>query len=144
MKTYELYIYAHVRSHPLTHPDNTLHKHTWTSVVTLRLTRCVPSYYRYLIGYYKHTLKSVTASLQWNNMYMFIFLKRNKKVRIIIMQRLETSGLQFVVWLKTGGGFPLSSFCGETSFYFLKTVKTTPLKYVKYIKIWEVQFYSCY
>lgn len=34
-----------------------------------------------------------------------------------MMQRLETSGHQFVV------GFPLSSFCGETSFYFLKTEK---------------------
>lgn len=59
-------------------------------MVTLRLTRCVPSCYRYLVRYYKHTLKSITASLQWNSMYMFYIQKVDKSF-LFLKKRWESS-----------------------------------------------------
>lgn len=54
---------SHIHSHILVTLFTSTPGHQWLL--------CVPSCYHYLIRYYKHTLKSITDSLQWNNMYMF-------------------------------------------------------------------------
>lgn len=93
-----------------------------STVVTLQLTPCVPPCCHYLIRHYKHTLKSITASLQWNNMYMFSLKKcwHNGENESSWCRNFRPFSLT------TGGRVSLRSFCGETSFYFLKAVKTDP------------------
>lgn len=83
---------------------------------------CTVLLYHYLLIYYKHTLESITASSQWNNMYMFTYKERKtKKCGSSICRDVGHQVFRS----------PLSSFCGETSFYFLKRV----FKFIKPCKM---------
>lgn len=57
------------------------------------------------------------------------------------MQRPATSGLQFDVLT---GRFALNSFCGETSFYFLKIVKKKKKHLLIHVKCIQVKFNADY
>lgn len=101
------------------------HRHTRTSVVTLRLSCCVPSCCSAILWYKKHApggkKKSITADLQWTNMYMFTLKDVDNRWRSVVNHFAETWYITSSV-CGTTGRFPISSFCGGTSFCFLKTV----------------------
>lgn len=85
---------------------------------------CTVLLYRYLLMYYKHTLKRITASLQWNNMYMFTYKDVDKRQRSVNHHNAETRVIRSSVCCMTGW-FPSVLFVEKLHFtswkQFLKT-----------------------